>query len=83
MKNERIRLESGWFANDGSKGGFFDGDVWWMHSGDVWVSPAELGIEGRCDLVGTTSVGNTTFFFGYNHVDEPGCPDLWILSLDP
>jgi hypothetical protein len=75
-----LRLESGWFANDGSQGGTSDGDVWWMHAGDAWISLAELGI-GRCDGANVTSADNTTFFFGHN--SGRGCPHLWILNLDP
>jgi hypothetical protein len=71
-----LRLESGWFANDGSIGGNSDGDVWWMRAGDAWISLAELGIEGRCDGANITSADNTTFFFGR------GCPHLWILTQD-
>ena len=72
-----VRLESGWFANDGSKRDNSEGD-WWMHVGDTWVSLAELGLdEGRCEGVFPTAVENTAFFFGRD------CPDLWILSLNP
>ena len=73
-----LLLESGWFANNGSQGSSSDGDVWWMHVGDTWVSLADLGIEQHCAGARPTSVDNTTtFFFGR------GCPDWWILSLNP
>jgi len=78
-----VRLESGWFANNGSRGGPFDGDEWWMHVDDTWVSLAELGIEdGRCGGATPTALDNTTtFFFGGGGGES--CPDLWILSLEP
>ena len=71
-----LLLESGWFANNGTRWSSSHGDVWWMHVGDTWVSLAELGIERHCDGARPTSVGNTTFFSGW------GCPDWWILSLE-
>jgi hypothetical protein len=78
-----LRLESGWVANDGSRGGSSDGDVWWMHAEDAWISLAELGIDGPCDGANITSADNTTFFFGHDHFSGGGCPHLWILSQDP
>jgi hypothetical protein len=76
-----VRLESGWFANDGSQGGPSDGDVWWMRAGDAWIPLDELGID-RCDGANITSTDNTTFFFGRNQLSGGGCPHLWILNMD-
>jgi hypothetical protein len=75
-----IRLESGWFATDG--------DVWWMHLGDGWVSLADLGLENSengCQAIPRAS-GQTTAFFSRDTCipDRPQAhpTDLWIISLD-
>jgi hypothetical protein len=87
-----VRLESGWFANDGSIGGSSDGDAWWMHVGNTWVSLAELGMERPGPTVGGQSgcvvsviaAGHTTFFQGTSQCLPGGdSRDLWVLSLDP
>ena len=77
-----VRLESGWFANDGSRGGPDDGDAWWMHVDGEWVSLTELGmehLESGC-VVGTTAIETTTFFLGGDCFPTTD-PDLWFLSL--
>lgn len=80
-----ILLGSGWFTNDESKGGFFDGDEWWMHIGDSWVSLDELGMQHDSQgcAVGATGTGNTTFFFRPNSC-LPGPSDgaMWILHVE-
>lgn len=88
-----IRLESGWFANDGSIGGRSDGDAWWVHVGGTWVSLAELGMETPGPTVGgqsgcvvsATAVGQTTFFQGTGSCRPSGSDarDLWVLNLNP
>lgn len=75
-----VRLESGWFANDGSRGGPDDGDAWWMHVDGEWVSLTELGMEhfeSGC-VVGTTAIKATTFFLGGDCFPTTD-PDLWVL----
>jgi hypothetical protein len=66
-----IRLDSGWFANDGPMRDNSEGG-WWMGAGDTWVSLDELGIEGP---ILTTGTEHTTFFLSES--------TMWILSLDP
>jgi hypothetical protein len=75
-----IRLESGWFATDG--------DAWWMHVGDSWVSLAGLGMEhprDGCQIV-PRGAGHTTFFFSTGtcglDISQQSTTDLWIISLD-
>ncbi len=75
-----IRLESGWFTTDG--------DVWWMHIGDTWVSLAELGMERTgdgCQVIPRAS-GQTTLFFAESTCTPDGSQgfptDLWVISLD-
>ncbi len=83
-----VRLGSGWFANDGSIGGNRDGDAWWIHVGDTWVSLEELGTEtpgptvgGQSGCVmGTTGIDQITFLIGSCGHDGSS---LWILSLKP
>jgi hypothetical protein len=77
---ELIRLESGWFATDG--------DVWWMHLGDSWVSLADLGMERTgdgCQVV-PRGAGQTTVFFSTGTCtpdsSQEGTGDLWIISVD-
>jgi hypothetical protein len=83
------RLESGWFASDGDKGGSYFGDTLWMQVSGTWVSLADMGMErlqpSDC-WVHKTAVGTTTFF------RSGGCPggiaspveqDILILSLPP
>jgi len=83
------RLESGWFASDGDKGGPDSGDTLWMQVGGTWVSLADMGMErlqpSDC-WVHKTAVGTTTFFL------SGGCPgsiaspieqDILVLSLSP
>jgi hypothetical protein len=75
-----IRLESGWFATDG--------DVWWMHLGDRWVSLADLGMERTgdgCQIV-PRGAGQTTIFFSTGTCtpdsSQQSTADLWIISVD-
>lgn len=75
-----VRLESGWFTTDG--------DVWWMHIGDTWVSLAELGMERTgdgCQIIPRAS-GQTTLFFAESTCTPDGSQgfptDLWVISLD-
>jgi len=71
-----IRLDSGWFGNDGASGDNSEGD-WWMGAGDAWVSLADLGIELRVNSwpIPFTGTQGTTFFFGESTMS--------ILNLDP
>jgi hypothetical protein len=82
-----VRLASGWFANDGSKGGSTDGDGWWIHLGNEWVSLDEIGIEGDPDVfgggVGSTAVGNITIFYTSDRNLFGQARNLWILSNEP
>ena len=84
-----VRLESGWFANDGGRFGDPDegGDELWMYVGDTWVSLAELGMEQSAEhcVVGKEAVGNTTLFEGVFRClpsRTPSADGLWILTLD-
>jgi hypothetical protein len=79
-----VRLESGWFANDGSQGGPYDGNAWWSYIDGTWVSLADLGMEQTQRCVNATGVENTTFFSrGSCNYREEGARDLWILTLEP
>jgi hypothetical protein len=75
-----IRLESGWFATDG--------DAWWMHLGDSWVSLADLGMEHAGDGCQTVprGAGQTTVFFSTGTCtpdsSQQSTTDLWIISVD-
>jgi hypothetical protein len=81
-----LRLASGWFANDGSQGGLFDGDGWWMYLGDEWFSLSDLGIEASPGFggggVGSTSIGATTIFYTANRY-LLGDRHMWIMSNEP
>jgi hypothetical protein len=76
-----VRFESGWFATDG--------DVWWMHAGDQWISLTELGMErtgDACPIV-PRGAGQTTLFFAWSECVPDSSQelptDLWIISVDP
>ena len=75
-----IRLESGWFATDG--------DAWWMHLGDSWVSLVDLGMERTRDgyQIVPRGTGQTTVFFSTGTCtpdsSQVGTADLWIISVD-
>ncbi len=81
-----VRLESGWFATDGSIGGPSDGDVWWMHVDGTWISLVDLGMEHPepgC-IVSATAIETTTFFFGGDCFPwDSDARNVWILSLEP
>jgi hypothetical protein len=81
------RLASGWFANDGSRGGSVDGDGWWMYLGDEWFSLSDLGIEGSPEWggggVGSTSIGSTTIFYTADRNLFGGVRNMWIMSNEP
>jgi hypothetical protein len=75
-----IRLESGWFATDG--------DLWWMHLGDSWVSLADLGMDrtrNGCHIV-PRGTGETTLFFStgtcMHDSSHQLTTDLWIISVE-
>ena len=74
-----VPLESGWFANNGSLGGRFDGDRWWMLTGDTWVSLEELGMESGANI-NVTGISDTTFFFRADA--DSGSREMWILRLN-
>jgi hypothetical protein len=78
-----IRLESGWLATDG--------DMWWMHLGDSWVSLQDLGMDRTrdgCQIV-PRGAGQTTVFFSVGTCTPDGDGrtswvaggDLWIISV--
>jgi hypothetical protein len=66
-----VLLDTGWFANSGWNGSFWDGDTWWMKAGDSWFPLTELPRLG----VMPSGVGHTTVFSGLE--------TLWVMSLEP
>lgn len=81
-----VRLESGWFATDGSIGGPSDGDAWWMYVDGTWISLVDLGMERPepdC-IVSATATETTTFFFGGPcFFWDSNARNVWVLSLEP
>jgi hypothetical protein len=66
-----VLLDTGWLAVTGSKGGYFDGDNWWMKAGDIWFPLTELHLSGW--PVVASGVGQTTFFSSEK--------TIWVMSL--